>query len=1054
MSADADAAKAIFLEAVERHAPDQWPAFLDQACAGQPELRGRVEALLAAHREVGTARHNALPEGADAGPAATVDQPPLREQPGTVIGPYKLLEPIGEGGFGLVFLAEQTEPVRRKVALKVLKLGMDTHQVVARFEAERQALALMDHPNIARVFDGGATPSGRPYFVMELVKGVPITEFCDQNQLTPRERLELFVPVCQAVQHAHQKGIIHRDLKPSNVLVSRYDATPVVKVIDFGVAKALGQELTDKTLFTGLAQMIGTPLYMSPEQAGMSDLDIDTRSDVYALGVLLYELLTGTTPFTRERFQRAAYDEIRRIIREEEPPKPSTRLSESKDSLPSISAQRDTEPARLTKLVRGELDWIVMKALEKDRARRYETASAFAMDVRRYLADEPVLAGPPSARYRLRKFARRHRGPVLAVLLLLLTLIAGIIGTTWGMLEARRRAEGERQAKLRAEANFALASEAVETYLGTVTNDRKLKQADFHELRKKLLESAIPFFQRLTEQQSDDPEVEAGRGRAYFRLANVHLVLGENEAAKKDAEAMQAIFARLTTDFPSVPVYRHELANSHSKLAESLVRVGNLVEAEAAYRRALDIYEKLVADFPKELVYRNNLATGHDALGGLLYRLGKHEKAEPAFRKALDIREKLTREFPEDPECLQAPAASLNNLGILLSRLGRFPEAEAIHRQALDVCEQLVADFPEEPEYRRRLPGNYTNLGHALADQGKHEEARAAFLQALDIYEKLAADFPSVPEHRDDLATCLNNLGYLLVRSQKLPEAEAAFRRALGILEKLAADFPTVPEYRNHLAISHNSLGNVLEDQGKHEEARAAFRQALDIYEKLVADFPDVLEHLMGLGGAYCNFGILTRDSGQPDAALGWFQKAIARLEPVLASQPRLFQAREFLRNSHFGRAQALGALGRHAEATRDWERALELEDGPLEEWLRANVADSRLRESQEDKDAAGCLAAAAEYEALKPSEPGELYDAACCRAVCAAVILEDPRTPEAEASRLAREQADLAMAWLHKAVAAGFTNVEHMKQDTDLEALRERDDFKSLLAELQARQK
>src|SRR5438105_4777293 len=414
----------IFFTALEA-APRERSAYLDEACAGDPELRRRVEKMLAAQAQAGS-----FLEQPAAAVGATIDAP-LIEKPGTVIGPYKLLEQIGEGGFGVVFMAEQTQPIRRKVALKVLKPGMDTRQVVARFEAERQALAIMDHPNIAKVFDGGATPSGRPFFVMELVKGVPITEYCDQNHLIPRQRLELFIPVCQAMHHAHQKGVIHRDLKPANVLVSRHDTTPVVKVIDFGVAKALGQELTDKTLFTSIAQMIGTPLYMSPEQAGMSDLDVDTRSDIYSLGVLLYELLTGTTPFSKERFKKAAYDEIRQIIREEEPPKPSTRLSESKDSLPSISAPRHTEQAKLTRLVRGGLDWIVMKALEKDRTRRYDTASGFAADVQHYLADEPVQACPPSAAYRFRKFARRNKRPVLAATLVVLVLVGGIIGTTW-----------------------------------------------------------------------------------------------------------------------------------------------------------------------------------------------------------------------------------------------------------------------------------------------------------------------------------------------------------------------------------------------------------------------------------------------------------------------------------------------------------------------------------------------------------------------------------------------------------------------------------------------
>src|SRR5262249_46892416 len=389
-------------------------AFLAEHCKEDVALRKRLEALLWAHDNP----HPFL-EAPVAAPVATVDEQPPGEGPGTVIGPYKLIQHIGEGGMGLVFMAEQTQPVRRKVALKILKPGMDTKQVVARFEVERQALALMDHPNIAKVHDGGATASGRPYFVMELVKGEPITDFCDQNRLGVRERLGLFLSVCPAVQHAHQKGIIHRDLKPSNVLVTLHDTVPVVKVIDFGIAKALGQQLTDKTLDTGFAQLIGTPLYMSPEQAELSGLDVDTRSDIYSLGVLVYELLTGTTPFDKDRLKEAGYDEMRRIIREEEPPKPSTRISRLGNSGPRapraetgrrsvptttieiIAAQRKSDPGKLSRLFRRELDWIVMKALEKDRNRRYESASALTADVERYLRDEPVQACPPSVAYRL-----------------------------------------------------------------------------------------------------------------------------------------------------------------------------------------------------------------------------------------------------------------------------------------------------------------------------------------------------------------------------------------------------------------------------------------------------------------------------------------------------------------------------------------------------------------------------------------------------------------------------------------------------------------------------
>jgi WD40 repeat protein/serine/threonine protein kinase len=426
--------QSIFGGALEIESSVDRAAYLDKACGPDASLRAEVEGLLGALSRAGEFMRRPV---ASAAVEATADEQPLTESPGAVIGPYKLLQQIGEGGMGIVYMAEQEQPIRRRVALKIIKPGMDSTQVIARFEAERQALALMDHQNIAKVLDAGTTDSGRPYFVMELVHGVPITQYCDDHQLTPRQRLELFMPVCQAVQHAHQKGIIHRDLKPSNVLVCLYDGVPVPKVIDFGVAKATGQQLTERTMFTQFGSLVGTLEYMSPEQAEMSQLGIDTRSDVYSMGVMLYELLTGTTPLERHRLREAGFDEIRRLIREEEPPKPSTRLSTSGVALAAISAQRQTEPAKLTRLVRGELDWIVMKALEKDRNRRYESANGLAKDVERYLHDEPVEACPPTTGYKLRKFARKHKTGLATAAGFLVLLLIGTAVSAWQAVRAQ-----------------------------------------------------------------------------------------------------------------------------------------------------------------------------------------------------------------------------------------------------------------------------------------------------------------------------------------------------------------------------------------------------------------------------------------------------------------------------------------------------------------------------------------------------------------------------------------------------------------------------------------
>ncbi len=444
--ADLAAVESIFFAAQEKRTPEERAAYLDAACVADPELRRVVERLLAAQPQVGSflARPSADVAATLPPPSEPVAGP--TEQAGQVIaGKYTLVQKLGEGGMGSVWVAEQTEPVKRRVALKMIRAGVGSDVVMRRFDAERQALALMDHPNIAKILDGGATAAGQPFFVMELVKGVPITRYCDELHLSIRDRLKLFGPVCQAIQHAHQKGIIHRDIKPGNVLVAIQDGLPAPKVIDFGVAKALNQRLTEETMNTQIGAVIGTLEYMSPEQAELSELDIDTRADIYALGVLLYELLTGTTPINRAQLKDAAIFEMLRMIKQEEPPKPSTRLTESKESLANLAAQRRTEPARLAKEVRGELDWIVMKCLDKDRTRRYDSASGLAKDVERYLADDTVEAGPPSASNRLRKFVRRNKGRVVAASLVMLVLVGGMIGTTFGYI----RAESARQAEAR-----------------------------------------------------------------------------------------------------------------------------------------------------------------------------------------------------------------------------------------------------------------------------------------------------------------------------------------------------------------------------------------------------------------------------------------------------------------------------------------------------------------------------------------------------------------------------------------------------------------------------
>jgi serine/threonine protein kinase/tetratricopeptide (TPR) repeat protein len=750
-----DDVRLIFMQALERE-PDQWAEFLNMACPSDPELRARVDELLQAHGQMGGADESPTP-----GSGTPVDAP-LLEGPGTMIGPYRLLEQIGEGGFGIVYMAEQTRPVRRKVALKIIKPGMDTRQVIARFEAERQALALMDHPNIARVFDGGATEAGRPFFAMELVRGIPITDFCDQNRLPIRQRIELLVTVCQAVQHAHQRGIIHRDLKPSNVMVTLHDDTRVVKVIDFGIAKAVGQQLTEKTLFTNFAQMIGTPLYMSPEQAQMSGLDVDTRCDIYALGVLLYELLTGMTPFDQDRLRTVALDEVRRIIREEEPPRPSTRLSSVDITTTEASARRASDPRQLSRLIRGELDWIVMKCLNKDRNRRYETANGLAVDLLRYLNAEPVEACPPSLGYRLRVFARRHRAALGTAGLLLAITAAGCALTVWQAVQA----SSARNAAVRAQLALSMARQdaaeeranAIARDLETLNKANSLIESgrshiDFAEWAK-----AESDLGRALALRPDHSAAWLTRGDLYARLGLLDLAAADFQRAWRlqEPDSVSSLYLHALLRF----ALRDE--TGYRAVCERMARRFDNPDDPRPWQQeeiacACLLAEKpIVAPDRLVMLTQRAIDAGRSAvrlasLGTALYRAGQYESALGCLREA------KAADPAWETTWTDSVAAMIDH------RLGRPEEARAALRSAADSLGRwyrLRSDNPAGPpsahwwyvvqghlHYReaKRLiegaepaedPRQWSQRGDSLAALERYREAIASFTRAIELDPK------------------------------------------------------------------------------------------------------------------------------------------------------------------------------------------------------------------------------------------------------------------------------------------------------------------------------
>jgi serine/threonine protein kinase/tetratricopeptide (TPR) repeat protein len=876
------------------------------------------------------------------------------EQPGQVIGHYKLLQEIGEGGFGVVYLAEQEQPVRRRVALKIIKLGMDTKQVIARFEAERQALALMDHPHIAKVLDAGATDTGRPYFVMELVRGVPITEYCNKQNMSFGERLKLFMQVCGAVQHAHQKGIIHRDIKPSNVLVAQVDDKPSPKVIDFGIAKATQARLTEQTMFTEIGQFIGTPAYMSPEQADPVGVDIDTRSDIYSLGVLLYELLTGATPFDSKSLRQAGLDEIKRMIREEDPPRPSTRLSSLGAELDTVARQRAIEPKKLGPLLRGDLDWIIMKALEKDRARRYETANALALDIERYLSGEPVVAAPPSAAYRFQKFVKRNWGTVTACGAVTASLVLGIVAFGW----QARIAGAQRDRALYAEEQTRKRAKELKEVADF--HAQMLSQVDPTTAGVRLTEDVRARFEATLAKSATPDEQRAAQAELFSdQWSRVNATDAARELIERTilAPAVAAIDKQFV-DQPSVAAtLRHVLAERYHFLGldatalaleervlsdrrrvlgeehpDTLLAIGNLAvflkavgkrkEAEAHHREALEKSRRVRGDDdPETLVCIANL-------GVLLLETGQLNEAERYAREALERRRRVLGE--DDPDTLR----SMNDWATLLKEQGKLSEAESFYRDVLakrrrvlgeehphtlasvnDLAvllrsqgklDEAVTYFREVTDKRRRILGDthpstltsIQNLGAVLDSTGKSEEAEALMREALEKRRRLLG-----ADHESTLTT-LGNLAVWLIGQNRFSEAEPLCRETLERRRRVLGE--------NHAAtlVANNVMGLVLIRQGKYAEGEPYWREALAIGRRVLGPtHPETLIYAHNLGG-------LALDQKKPAEAEEFFREVIdtggpaigaghptvlsatRRLGSILLEQKRYREAEELLSNA------------------------------------------------------------------------------------------------------------------------------------------------------------
>jgi eukaryotic-like serine/threonine-protein kinase len=849
--------EAVFNAALDLPDGEARTSYLNEACACDAAFRQRIELLLSAY---GEGQHLCSPP---ADLATTALLPAIGERPGDHIGPYKLLEQIGEGGMGLVFMAEQIRPLRRRVALKIIKPGLDTRAIIARFEAERQALALMDHPNIARVYDAGATESGRPYFVMELVRGAPITDYCREEKLVLRQRLELFLDVCQAVQHAHQKGVIHRDLKPTNILVTQNDTAPVPKVIDFGVAKATAQQLTERTLFTGYAQIIGTPLYMSPEQADLRNQDVDTRSDVYSLGVVLYELLTGATPFDAVRLRSAGPDEMRRIIREEEPPKPSTRATTAAAALSTVATRPLARGAINISALRGDLDWIVMKALEKDRRRRYESPSALAADIARHLGNQPVEAYPPTRRYQLWKFARRNRAMLLTTGAIAVTLLLGIGVSVWQAMRARESEQRATKALATAEAHLKTARQAVDEMYTQVAEKWLFKEGQLTPVQREFLQKAIAYYQSFASVHSDTPLGQFDVGVALRRQAFLLDNLGD--AAEADVAYRKSI-DQLDSALPGLPdpvLGRYELGVSLGHFGRMMRMARRYDEAVPPLNRAISLLEEVVASVPLNPKYRRELGRSTVTLAGVYLDQDRNEEAQRDLLRCREHFGALLAQEPENAWNACDLGVAEQSLAKVLTNLGRHKDAKPLYLRAIELQRRAVESDRAESFFRYHLANalQAASANDAVKDHLPYDR------EAYEISRDLVQQHPDRPRYLETFLVNQTNL-VITLEDHDRKEMLTVARTGLDVARRLKK-FPGNPDYHEQFVRSLLGLHSAL-------LANQLFQEAAEFYPKAIDEVRADPECRQLLGYLMKCIATDTYSFGQPKLAIPLMQECLA----------------------------------------------------------------------------------------------------------------------------------------------------------------------------------